>query len=512
MTELKPVDHELPPDVAALARALRDLFAGLGVSTRRYAARRSYDSSTVSRYLSGNRMPPWEFVLNLLHDVAEERGTVPTEETIGMLRGLHTAALHASSSPAHKVQLLERKLAEADQEARRAAARERWLEDALQDREHRVRDLQMRYRELQASAVPPPSPPADEPPAGTPTDEAARLRAEVHELKEELSRVRALHQQAEERCAQLERQLAEAEAGTEPEDVQRDVPGGVPGGASRGTAGEGVEWAGAPVPGPEVVPYATVDGGPFAREGAPAGFAADADVHNQVVAAPGAPPVTSVYQFGHVHGSVTVNTDDWQVDEELVARVSVRICDGDDHLGNGLLVDAETVITSGGVLSWARNASGKGAKVVVGGDRVRAEPVEKLALPPLALPASRSRRPKVAPLVVLRLAEPVPVPDRPLSYDWRPRPGRQLLVDAHAAMGPYSCLLDVKGRTGDWLRVAGEVVRGLVGAPAFTHTGALAGLLLARGEDGQGGLLLPVAALRALSTVSLADEVPPDEP
>ncbi|WP_217196156.1 hypothetical protein [Streptomyces buecherae] len=474
MSELKPVNQGVGPEVAALAVALRDLFQGLGVSTRRYAARRAYDSSTVSRYLSGSRMPPWEFVLNLLHDVAEERGTVPTEETIGMLRDLHNAALNGSKSPAHKVQLLERKLAEADQEARRAAARERWLEDALQDREHRVRDLQMRFHELQASATASASSePLGDAAAGERADEQARLREEVRELKEELARVRERHQRAEERCEQLERQLAEAEGGS-------------------GEAGEDALL-------PEVVHRATeVTRVPEETEST---GTAGAEVHNRFMAAPGSAPVNSVYQIGHVHGSVTVNADDWQVDEEMVAAVSVRVHDGEDHLGSGLLLDSRTVITALRVPSDPDDDPEAELYVVAAERTVRATPVETLAAPMLG----RHRRRHLAPLVVLRLAEPVPVPEQPLTFDRFPRPGRQLLVSAYSVDGPYSCVLDVRGRSGDWLRVAGEVVYGLIGAPAFSRTGGLAGLVLARAEDGQSGLLLPVAALGALTSVRLHD-------
>ncbi|MFE6775627.1 hypothetical protein [Streptomyces sp. NPDC057702] len=477
MSELRPVKDELPPDVTALARALRDLFQGLGVSTRRYAARRAYDSSTLSRYLNGSRIPPWEFVLNLLHDVGEERGTPPTEETIGMLRGLHTAALNGSRSPAHKVRALERKLAEADQEARRAAARERWLEDTLRDREHRVRDLEIRYRELRATPLAPPADPLDQAVADEQAREQDRLRQEVRELKEELGRVRARHQRAEERCEQLERQLAEAEGATD----EMSEPSLLP---------EPVRRVPAPARAPEAEGTAS---------------AGESFVRNQFVAEPGSPPLNSVYQFGHVHGSVTVNTDDWLVDEDLVAAVSVRLHDRDHHLGNGLLVDATTVITSADPLAGPAHLVEGGCQVDVAGRTVAATVVETRPLPSLGAGWHRA----FAPLVVLRLAEPVPVPDQPLTFDWRPRVGRQLLVSAHAVVGPYSCVLDIRGRTGDWLRVSGDVAKGLAGAPAFASTGGLAGLVLARSESGLSGILLPVAALRELTSVRLEDPTPP---
>ncbi|GAA2926137.1 hypothetical protein GCM10020221_22850 [Streptomyces thioluteus] len=429
------MDDDLPPDVVALARALRDLFAGLCVSTRRYAARRAYDSSTVSRYLSGRRLPPWEFILNLLHDVGEARGSTPTTAAVDMLRTLHTAALESGSSPAHRTQLLERELAEADREARSAATRERWLEDTLQDREHRIRDLEMRNRELEARLAA--------------AEANARLNEEIRELKEELARVRALHQQAEERCEQLERLLAETEeTGLLPEPLTSD--------------------------------FRTPD------------FRPEADVHNNVVAAPGAPPLNTVYQFGHVNGSVTMITDTWQVDEEYVASVSVRLYDAHgQHLGNGLLFDAETVITADpGPNGFWLGPQGRAMSAGTDEWKVPVEPIEAQAFPPLK---------------VLRLAEPVAFPDRSLAFEQRPTPGRQLLVSAHAMQGRYSCLLDVKGRSGDLLRASGEFVDGLVGAPAFSSAGALTGLVMDYSLAEERGLLLPVAALRTLTTVKLPD-------
>lgn len=427
MSELKKVDEGLPPEVVALAQALRDLFQGLGVSTRRYAARRSYDSSTVSRYLSGRRLPPWEFVLNLLHDVAEERGNVPTEETIGMLRALHTAALRSGNSPVHQVQLLQRRLAEADQEARRAALRERVLEDTLQDREHRIRDLQLRYRELQASAR---EGLGDAAPSGETTEEHARLRAEIHDLQTELTRVRAQHRQAEERCAQLERQLEEAER-------------------AAGRAGE----------------VALV---PEAFSGA-----------------------------GTLHSSVTVFTGNSPMDEEYVESVTVQVVDAESgHRGNGLLVDAETVVTLGYVLA-AHNPREPDPPVFVmaGGRTIPAARAE-------THPVIHRRRPYS--VVTLLLSEPLPVPDRSPRADLRPPPGSQLMVSAHTLDGPYSCLLEVKGRTGDWLRVSGEIEDGLAGAPAFSGTGGLAGLVATRDGGRDRGHILPVSALQALAGVNLS--------
>ncbi|MER6956190.1 hypothetical protein [Streptomyces sp. NPDC000618] len=451
MSELNRIDEDLPPQVATLAQAMRDLFRGLGISTRRYAARRAYDSSTVSRFLGGRRLPPWEFVLNLLHDVAEERGTIPTEETIGMLRELHTAALQAGSSPVHKMQLLQQQLAQADQETRRAAMRERLLEETLQDREHRIRDLQMRYHELQAASVPSAQEAGDATLPGEAAEEGAQLRSEIRDLQAELGRVRVLHRQAEQRCEQMERQLAEAET----------------------TAGR----AGANGLVPEVlVP----------------------DPGNGLMTGDGSSGTSTVSGlFGAtIHGDVNVITNGAKMDEEYARSLTVRVLNDTDHLqGNGLLVDGETVITVGYLLSNGEPQVPGPAVSVLKDDRsIWADPVE------IHTTAFQGRPFFVA---ALRLSEPLPFPDRPLTIDLHPVMGSQLLVSAYAVNDPYSCLLDVKGRTGDWLRVSGPLMEAAGGAPAFSGKGGLAGLIATWNRDKDRGHLLPVSALLALTTVNL---------
>ncbi|MEU3597438.1 hypothetical protein ABZ714_01680 [Streptomyces sp. NPDC006798] len=463
MTGLKPMDDDTAPEVAALAGALRELFADLGVSVRRYAVRRSYDSATVSRYLGGRRVPPWEFVLHLLHDVAERRGTVPTREALELFKDLYNSALESGRSPVHRARLLERRLADADREAQRAATRERWLEDTLHDREQRLRDLQMRFRELQAMPFEPSPDPLDDTPAG-PAGEYDRLRQEIQALEDELTRVRALHQQAEERCEQLERQLAEAEAADEDQPDEQ-----------------------APDPArrlPEVVrsPASGEDG--YVGEDRTASAWWTGDVGGQ--------------QYNTYNVVNTTVTDGWQVDEEFVFARSVRISDDQRHLGNGLLLDPTTVVTVSYVLQQLKDR--------FGGPRVQSATGEWVSATPVEITAETNQESLYEggpPLAVLRLDSPVPLSEHPLTLDGRFTPGRQLLVSAFAADGRFSCLLDITGRTGDRLRVAGDIVNGLGGAPAFTSTGALAGIVMARWKEGRGGYLLPVTALGALKSITL---------
>ncbi|WP_051794666.1 hypothetical protein [Streptomyces sp. NRRL S-87] len=485
MTELRPIGDDVPAATGELASALRELFQGLKVSVRRYSARRAYDSATVSRYLGGRRVPPWEFVSNLVYDVAEKRGLAPTEEAVTLLRALHSAALLAGGSPHHRQQLLERRLAEADLEARRAEARERRLEDQLLDAEHRIRDLEVRHRvQLASDALPLPD---DNSGTGTTGDdfELSRLRRQVAELTEELDRVRVLHLRAEERCAQLEHQLARAEAEGQAE-----------------AALEGV-----------VVPADPSEAAPEPGGGEGAGAAPTGVVRNQVVSSPGSVSPHTVYQFGHVNGGLTVVSDGWNVDEEHVAAVTVRLWFGRALLANGLLLDSRTVVApvpSADAARWhvaLGIADARRDLVVetVAGERAAAAlgPHESYAYSGSLLGRFRPT------LALLHLKDSVTAPDRPPAVDWRFTPGSKLLVSGRTATERYSCVLDVTRRVGDWLHTVGDLVPGLHGAPAFSSSGQLAGLVvshdlppaggvLVAGRQPERGLLLSAAALHAL--------------
>jgi CheY-like chemotaxis protein len=212
MGELRPLADELNDDCRAFAQALRTLFTGLGVSVRRYAARRYRDAGTVSRYLSGTRVPPWEFVVELFADLATDHGAPPTTPTLEHVRDLHRRAVRPGVPAADGVQVLQRQLADADREARRATVQEDVLGDALLDRQHRIADLEVRLNLLEAqwTAERASTPlPVDEP--GSADDllaERGRLEEQVRALETELEETRLRVMLAESRCDVLERQLA----------------------------------------------------------------------------------------------------------------------------------------------------------------------------------------------------------------------------------------------------------------------------------------------------------------
>lgn len=215
MGELRPLGDDLNDASRALALALRELFEGLHVSIRRYAARRQRDPGTFSRYLNGTRLPPWQVITDLFADLAEHRGTAVTTEAIEFVRELYGSAVDAASSPRHAMELLEQQLADADRVSRRSSVRGDVLGDALLDRTQRIADLETRLNQLEADRT------AEQRRADTLAEanpdvsgllqERNALQLEVERLGEDLKEARDQCAAAEDRCNLLERQLEAVE-------------------------------------------------------------------------------------------------------------------------------------------------------------------------------------------------------------------------------------------------------------------------------------------------------------
>jgi hypothetical protein len=215
LSRLDPLDEELPSEVRALAQELRTLFESLDTSVRRYASNHAYDPGTVSRFLNGKRPPPWGFVKGLLTEVGEQRGEPPTEEAVTSLRQTYIRLRRAGG--ASKGEVLEFLLEERDQEVREARARERATAELLRDRQHRLDQVEGDLRALRARRVEDSEQHVLSLASWLQENERLRsqrdsLQQEVDFLKKDLFRARWTAEDAEERCAKLERKLEEAEA------------------------------------------------------------------------------------------------------------------------------------------------------------------------------------------------------------------------------------------------------------------------------------------------------------
>ncbi|WP_405731297.1 hypothetical protein OG607_33225 [Streptomyces sp. NBC_01537] len=115
--------EELRPHDCSLAQALRDLFEILGETLQAYALRTHSDRGTVSRYLSGKRIPPRTWVVELHGNAAQAARDGIDVMAAEQLLLLHSRARAASKSPVQQNQGLQEALEAAYRdrdEARRA--------------------------------------------------------------------------------------------------------------------------------------------------------------------------------------------------------------------------------------------------------------------------------------------------------------------------------------------------------------------------------------------------------
>lgn len=223
---LQPLGADIPSECAELANALREVFSGLGLSVRRYAARTHRNPGAVSRYLNGTRVPPWDFVTELLAEITKKMAAPLRPEVIQHVKTAHRHALQISNKKLHEVQVLQDRLEDADLLVQQAAVRERVLMEGLQAREDRIARLEYRHAALLANWG------AENSEKGTreveqssdsDIRELANLKKEVEELKSQLEEAKEASAQAEAKCATLEERLAEAEERAQAGQEARDA-------------------------------------------------------------------------------------------------------------------------------------------------------------------------------------------------------------------------------------------------------------------------------------------------
>lgn len=121
------MDRSIRPEMGDLADTLRTLFASLEISMRRYAARTFMDPGSLSRYLSGERLPPRSFIESLVRTVRES-GVPLSAYAHERLFELYENALRSSPYRGDQLSLLN---------ARHEAAQQRIRE--LQEEIHRLK-------------------------------------------------------------------------------------------------------------------------------------------------------------------------------------------------------------------------------------------------------------------------------------------------------------------------------------------------------------------------------------
>jgi transcriptional regulator with XRE-family HTH domain len=222
---LSPIPGSVAPEIRDFAETLRVLFGALGISLNRLAALLHSDPGTVSRYLSGRRIPPPGFIDGLCKAVYDSKGSLVTAQVQGLVHEQFLAALRAHNPARYEVQRLTDLLQAAAQEKRQFRITVAALEEAIASRNDKIYALELEGRQLR---------PAGARAEGLLEDERKQrmrlqqtvdaLYAQVGYFKEQLVSAQRRAAEAEDRCRELEARLDEAGALLPNEDPQTAAP------------------------------------------------------------------------------------------------------------------------------------------------------------------------------------------------------------------------------------------------------------------------------------------------
>ena len=225
---LNPVADSVSPAVRALTESMRDLFDALGLSLTRFSVQMHCDKGTVSRYLSGERVPPRDFIDRLFKAVHDARGALVTPEVQTVILEQYLAALEEHNPKRYQIQKISDQLLAAEEERRQRELVISALRETVAKQQDNIYALEMEKRAVEAAWAT----------ERQRTDEALeaeaehklRLEATIDDLRGQvihlnarirLEQVRA--STAEKRCQMLEARLDSAIAPAEDEPTE-DMP------------------------------------------------------------------------------------------------------------------------------------------------------------------------------------------------------------------------------------------------------------------------------------------------
>jgi len=216
---LSPIPDDVPAELKVLAGTLRVLFGALGMSLNRLAAMLHSDPGAVSRYLSGQRIPPPAFIDALFKAVYEARGSLVTEQVYDLVHEQFLVALRAHKPARYEVQRLTDLLQTAAQEKRQSEICVAVLEEAIASRNDAIYKLELEGRQLRSAWARTEGLLEEEREhRGNLQQAVDDLCAQVSALKAQLVSAQRRTSAAEERCRELEALLDRAGAALADED------------------------------------------------------------------------------------------------------------------------------------------------------------------------------------------------------------------------------------------------------------------------------------------------------
>jgi hypothetical protein len=211
-SSLKPLDPELRPEVRLWVDELRAVWQATGLSMGQFAVLHPFDKGTISRYLSGHRVPGERHFLDTLLTTLESYARPVTPAVREYLTGLQMQALEAAHPHEYRVRLVKDELEVALTGRLEAERYARGLEEQLAERSREIQELTEDRNRLRATL----------------DAQYARLIREIEELSEDLALARSRSVRADQRCAELEVVLDLMDQAYSDQLQEADVPPAVP--------------------------------------------------------------------------------------------------------------------------------------------------------------------------------------------------------------------------------------------------------------------------------------------
>lgn len=228
---LSPIPGDVLAEIRVFAETLRVLFGALGMSLNRLAALLHSDPGTVSRYLSGKRIPPPSFIDALCKAVYDAKGSLVTEQVHDLVHEQFLVALQVHNPARYEVQRLTDLLQVAAREKLQYEITVAALEEAIASRNDKIYELELEGRQLRSSWARTERLLEEEKKHRESLQQAIdSLYAQVSALNSQLVSAQRRAASAEERCRELEARLDSAGALLPDEDqgtAARDPAGGV---------------------------------------------------------------------------------------------------------------------------------------------------------------------------------------------------------------------------------------------------------------------------------------------
>jgi hypothetical protein len=209
---LKPLDPDLRPEVRVWVDELRAVWQATELSMGQFAVLHPFDKGTISRYLSGHRVPGERHFLDTLLSTLESYGRPVTPSVREYLTGLQMSALEAAHPHEYRVRLVKDELMVELTGRLEAERYARVLAEQLAERNREIQELTEDRNRLRATL----------------DAEYARLMQEIEKLSADLALARSRSVRADHRCAELEAVLDLIDPAHSDKDLDGDVPPPVP--------------------------------------------------------------------------------------------------------------------------------------------------------------------------------------------------------------------------------------------------------------------------------------------